>query len=228
MICVTVAERSVEACLAALKDLPFAEIRLDMMDVAPGDMHRIFPGSGTLVATCRPGRFSNDERRALLLASIEEGTSFVDLEVDSGAEYLEGIVEKARLRGCKVIVSFHDYEKTPEREELLSIVARCLESGADVVKVACRVNSRKDAARLIGLLDSPNPMVVIGMGPEGGITRVIAPLLGSPFTYGAIEKGREAVDGQLDRSTIERALECLVRETSGSGMNPGEEGGRKD
>jgi 3-dehydroquinate dehydratase-1 len=228
MICVTVAERSVEACLAALKDLSFAEIRLDMMDVAPCDMHRIFLGSGTLVATCRPGRFDNDERRELLLASIEEGASFVDVEVDSGERHRESIVEKARLKGCKVIISFHDYEKTPEREELLRIMARCFEFGADVAKIACRVNSGKDTARLIGLLDSPNPVVVIGMGPEGGITRVIAPLLGSPFTYGAVEKGREVVDGQLDYSAIERARNSLVRETSGPGLNPGKKGGRKD
>jgi 3-dehydroquinate dehydratase I len=228
MICVTVAERSVDRCLAALKDLSFAEVRLDAMDVEPRDMRPIFSCARTLVATCRPGRFNGDKRRELLLASIEEGASFVDVEIDSGEKHRESIVEKARLKGCKVIVSFHDYEKTPEREELLGIVARCFEFGADVAKIACRVNSVKDTARLIGLLDSPTPVVVIGMGPEGGITRVIAPLLGSPFTYGAIEKGREVVDGQLDYSAIERALKCLVRETSGSGLNPGKKGGRKD
>jgi len=227
MICVTVAERTVQACIAALKGLSFAEIRLDAMDVAPCDVGLIFSRGKRLVATCRPGRFSDDERRELLMTSIEEGASFVDLEVESDDEYRESIAGRARSKGCKVIVSFHDYEKTPERGELQRIIARCFELGADVAKIACRLNSGKDAARLIGLLDSASPTVVIGMGPEGGITRVIAPLLGSPFTYGAVKKGREVVDGQLDHRTIGRALDCLLRETSGTGTDPTKEGSQE-
>ena len=123
MVCVTVAEKSVEACLRALEGLSFAEIRIDAMDVKPDDLQPIFSCGKTLVATCRPGRFSDDERLRLLLASIDAGASFVDVEVDSAREYRAVVIEKARSRDCRVIVSFHDYEKTPERTDLLRIVA---------------------------------------------------------------------------------------------------------
>jgi len=73
----------------------------------------------------------------------------------------------------------------------------------------------------MGLLDSDRPLVVIGMGPQGAITRIVAPLLGSPFTYAAPEKGREVVEGQLDRHTIRRALDFL-------GDLSGEKAGGKD
>ena len=222
MICATVAERSVEECLEALKGISFAEIRLDAMDEPPRDLSAIFSGVRTLVATCRPGRFSDSERLRLLMASIEQGASFVDVELDSDPGYREQIVEKSRSSGCRVIISHHDYEKTPLRDELTRIVAACFESGADIAKIACRVNSKKDAARLMGLLGSDRPVAAIGMGPQGAITRIIAPLLGSPFTYGAIEKGREVVDGQLDRHTIRRALDFLSS-ISGAGAGPGGE-----
>jgi len=209
MICAVVAERSVATCLEALKDLSFAEIRLDAMDEPPRDLGPIFSGASALVATCRPGRLSDGERLNLLTASVEAGASFVDVELDSDREYRETIVGKCRSKGCRVIISHHDYEKTPGREELVRIIAACFRSGADITKIACRVNSNKDAARLMGLLDSDLPLVVIGMGPQGAITRIVAPLLGSPFTYAALEKGREVVEGQLDRHTIRTAFDFL-------------------
>jgi len=115
MICATVAEKSVEECLEALKGLPFAEIRFDAMDTLPRDLSPIFSGGSTLVATCRPGRLSDGERLALLMEAIGAGAAFVDVELDSDREYRERIVEKCRSKGCRVIISHHDYEQTPER-----------------------------------------------------------------------------------------------------------------
>lgn len=228
MICATVAEKTVAECVRAIEGLSFAEIRLDAMDVTPRDMGLIFSRGKRLIATCRPGKFNDDERRELLITSIDEGASFVDLEVDSDEEYGARIVERARTKGCKVIVSFHDYEKTPEREELLHIVARCFEKGADVAKIACRVESGREIARLVGLLDSPDPPVVIGMGHEGAVTRVMAPLLGSPFTYGARESGKEVVEGQLDCHTLRRVFNFLREETNGQAAVPEKKGGSKE
>lgn len=212
MICVTVAEATVEDCLEALKGLSFAEIRMDMMKLTGKDVPIIFRGSGPrLIATCRLGTYSEEERKGLLIAAVEAGASYVDVEVESNDEFKDEIVRHARTGNCQVIVSFHDFEKTPDREELLGVVARCFSSGADIAKIACKAESERDVARLLGLLDSRDRIVVIGMGEKGSITRIVAPLLGSPFTYGALRKGKEVVDGQLDVETIGRGMESLGR-----------------
>lgn len=209
MICVSIAERSAGACLKALAGLAFAEIRMDRMNLTVDDVRDVFSAGMDLIATCRPGAFSEDERKRLLVAAIEAGAAYVDIEADSDGSFKREIIEKARSRSCAVIVSFHDYEGTPEREDLLRIVSLCFESGGDIAKIACTVHSERDNARLLGLLDSGRDIIVIGMGEKGRITRIVAPLLGSPFTYAAPARGRETADGQLDRETLEKYLKLL-------------------
>lgn len=210
MICVSIAERSAGECLKALAGLTFAEIRMDKIQLlAIKDVHDIFSVGMDLIATCRPGAFSEDERKRFLIAAIEAGASYVDIEADSDGSFKREVIERAQSRSCRVIVSFHDHEKTPEREELLGIVSLCFDSGGDIAKIACKVNSERDNARLLGLLDSGRDIIVIGMGEKGRITRIVAPLLGSPFTYAAPVRGRETAGGQLDRETMERYLRML-------------------
>jgi 3-dehydroquinate dehydratase-1 len=64
----------------------------------------------------------------------------------------------------------------------------------------------RDNARLLGLLDLGVPLVVVGMGRLGRLTRIAAPLLGSLFTYASLGAGRETADGQLDAASLERIL----------------------
>lgn len=216
MVCATVAEKDASQCREALKKCAFAEVRMDLMDIDMADVPSLFAGGTGLIATCRPGRMTDRERMDLLMAAIDEGAEYVDVEMESAEDYREPIVERARQKGCKVIISYHNYVETPGRAELEGIVSRCFDAGADLAKIACAVKSPRDNARLIGLADSERPVVVIGMGALGAITRIAAPLLGSPFTYGAYEKGREVVEGQLDHRTIMECHEVLRKIATGA------------
>ena len=60
----------------------------------------------------------------------------------------------------------------------------------------------KDNARLLGLLDSNKNVVVIGMGELGKITRIIAPILGSKFTFASLSRGKETADGQMENGKM--------------------------
>jgi 3-dehydroquinate dehydratase I len=220
MICVSIGESSVEKCLEALKGLSFAEIRMDRMhDCTEEDARVMFSTGGTLIATCRPGVLNEKVRAGLLGSAIEAGASYVDIEFDSGEAFKKEIIEKARSRGCGVIVSFHDYDKTPNREELPGIVAACFNAGADVAKIACRVHSEKDNERLLGLLDSDQDIVVIGMGEKGRVTRIMAPILGSPFTYATLAYGKETAEGQIEAKTLRKYLDSLREKGVGSEMD---------
>lgn len=212
-ICVSLAERTADECVAALKCVDFAEVRLDSMSVTADDVAHIFSSHSALIATCRPGGRTDAERKELLIAAIEAGAKFVDVELESDEQYRNAIVTLARARGCRVIVSFHDYEKTPERQALERLVSSCFQSGADIAKIACVVQSQRDAARLLSLLDTARHVVVAGMGKHGRAMRLIAPLLGSPFTYASFAPGKETADGQIDRETLEELLQVLTART---------------
>ena len=214
MICVSLAEESLTSCLEALRDIEFAEIRMDKMRLTLDDVRTLFSLPKRLIATCRPGINSDNNRKKLLVTAIEAGASFLDVEVETETSCREQIIAKARERDCRVIVSFHDRAATPERHVLHRIVDSCFEAGADIAKIACTVRSREDNARLLGLLDDSRKIVAIGMGQKGKITRVLAPLLGSPFTFASLEKGRETAEGQIDRETLRELMEIVKSKLS--------------
>lgn len=210
-ICVSIGNCTLQECLKALEGLEFAEVRLDSVSgLGEGSVPEIFARKAKLIATCRPnGRMDDGERKKLLLAAIEAGAGFVDVEVDTDEDVRGEIVAAARKRDCGVIVSFHDFEKTPLRAELERIVEWCFDAGADIAKIACKVKNKRDAARLLGLLDSERKMVAIGMGEQGKIVRVAAPLLGSSFTFASREKGKETADGQMEARELKKIMEGL-------------------
>lgn len=210
MICVSLAESTPEKCLAALEGIPFAEIRLDRMRTSEEGVGRIFSSHPRLIATCRPGRFTDARRLALLRAAVSAGAAYVDIEVEASASYKRALVREARSAGCRVIVSYHDLERTPPRRELLGIVDRCFASGADIAKIACRVRSQKDNARLLGLLDDDRALVVVGLGKKGTMTRVMGPLAGGRFSFASRARGRETAGGQIPHEALAKLIRMVA------------------
>jgi 3-dehydroquinate dehydratase-1 len=209
MICVSLLESDIESLLTALQDLSFAEVRLEQLQPTPEDVARIFSQSAQLVATIRPGTLSDEERADILIAAIGAGAAYVDVEIESPDWFKEKVVEASRKAGCQVIVSYHDYDRTPPPAELRAIVDRCFDDGADIAKVACQADSQADSARLLGLLDRDSPVIALGMGPAGRITRVAGPLLGAPFTFASRQAGSETAPGQIDAARLKSILALI-------------------
>lgn len=209
MICVAVARPGYAACVEAIEHLEFAEIRLDAAGLSLDETRRLFSLGKKLIATFRPGQVDEAVRVQTLVAAVGAGATYVDIEVEAAEDVRRTVIEAARGRKCQVIVSHHDFEKTPGRGELDQIVTRCFAAGADIAKVACRVQSERESARLLGLLDTDRRVVVVGMGEKGIITRVTAALLGAPFTFAALALGEETAPGQLDYGEMRGLLRAL-------------------
>lgn len=212
MICVSISECSAGRCLEALEGLDFAEIRMEGMNLAMEDIQQIFSQPVKLIATCRPGYLPDRTRKSFLLDAIQAGTSYVDIEIESESAYKMEIIEAARRKGCQVIISFHNYMRTPGLERLRAIISQCFAEGADVAKIACRVLSEGDSARLLGLYSRKQmekKLLVVGMGEKGKITRIMAPFLGSPFSYAARTAGQETADGQIPKERLEAIMRAI-------------------
>ena len=52
-------------------------------------------------------------------------------------------------------------------------------------------------------------IIVIGMGEKGKITRIVAPLLGSPFTYASLKEGKETAEGQISVDRLKELMRLL-------------------
>lgn len=118
-------------------------------------------------------------------AAIESGAfQYVDFDVDSPEIYLVG---KAKDIGLKVIVSYHDYEKTPA--ELKAILDSLKDKGADIVKLVVTPHRDED---LLKLKDASlgwrkeNPtinMIIIARGKKGLRTRTHPEEFGSDLIF---------------------------------------------
>lgn len=214
MICLSLGNPSVELCQELLPGVELAEIRLDGADLSLEQIQWIFTFHDNLIATYRPkaGNEAPGKRKIALLTAVEAGAAYVDIEIEAEAAFKKEIMQAARLRGCRVILSYHNYENTPSKKQLDAVIEQCFSEGADIAKIACQVHSEADSARILSLYDYPGQfhqgkITAIGMGEKGKITRLAAPLLGAPFTYASQAPGKETAPGQLDKDTLEKLLD---------------------
>lgn len=217
MICVSVGNINYSDLINLLNGETLVEIRLDMNNFSDDELGLIFSSPADTIATYKPGAITETVRIRKFKKCIEAGASHVDLEFEAGEDTLKSISELAKEHNCKLIISYHNHKLTPSVNELISIYELSREKGADIVKIACNVNSDSDNARLLSLYDREKisaeiPLIVIGMGSKGRTTRVAAPLLGAPFTYASKEKGEETADGQIEKLVLERIYKLIKDE----------------
>lgn len=148
-----------------------------------------------VIVTCRRpedgGRFSGPEDRRLMILreAIIGGVEYVDLEIDIAKSI-------PRYKNTKRIVSFHDFEKTPD--DLEAIHAKICECDPDIVKIVTMADSPYDNVRMLKLVrEAKVPTVGFCMGEYGLTSRVLCGKYGSPFTYATFNKERVMAPGQL-------------------------------
>ncbi len=206
MLCVSLGKVTFEECLDAVKKHELCELRLDRLKLKDSELKRIFAAGKKIIATYRPKDAGDIECMKKLIAAIDMGADYIDINVEASDEVKDEILAYAKKKKCKVIVSYHNYKKTPLEEELKHIVEWCKTSSPDIIKIACHSHSDRDNARLLGLLDSDDKMVVIGMGAKGKITRVMAPKLGALFTYVTLSKKSKTAPGQFTKDEMDKIL----------------------
>ena len=73
----------------------------------------------------------------------------VDVEAFREEERTSEEIRKLQSAGVHVIASFHNFDRTPDREELIRRLTRMQEMGADVAKIAVMPQSREDVMTLM-------------------------------------------------------------------------------
>jgi 3-dehydroquinate dehydratase I len=206
MICVSLAEKDVVKCLEALEKVEMAEIRIDLSEFTDDEIHQVFSVRKKLIATCRPGKYSDIDRMQKLKTAIEAGATFVDLEYESRDDFKVPLMDYAHNNQCDVIISYHNHERTPELDELEQIMQRCFEQGADLAKIATMVNVNRDNSKILSLYKAPGRLVAIGMGELGKISRIVAPFLGAEFTYASLTDENTTASGQISYTRLNKYI----------------------
>ena len=156
-----------------------------------------FPILFTLRDKSEGGAFSdNNNLRIKIYSEVLCLVDAIDLEAALARENKE-VITAAAEKDVTVILSYHNFEKTPAFSELEKIIDNCLESNANIAKVATMCNTESDALNLLKLSVEKKNVALVGMGKFGALTRVAAPALGSMLTYAFTDCGNELVANQI-------------------------------
>ncbi|HIP74128.1 MAG TPA: type I 3-dehydroquinate dehydratase [Euryarchaeota archaeon] len=217
MICVPIVESNIEDAVAAaeeaLKLADLVEFRADYFtSLEREDVVRMaeYPAIITIRAPWEGGRYSGNPRERIRLyeLAIEHNAAYIDVELkEKMNRHLVSFRDSVGSK-TKIIISYHDFSKTPGYPELSSIVEGELRIG-DVGKFATMVNTKEDILTVLRVtLDFSGRVIGVGMGEKGKITRVLAPYFGSVLTYSSMN-GKTSAPGQMDVLTLKRCREVL-------------------
>lgn len=115
----------------------------------------------------------------------------VDLELFMGDDLVESIIKDAHDFGVKVVVSSHDFERTPARKEIITRLQRMQNIGADIAKLAVMPESKADVITLLSATEemastyAAIPIVTMSMEKTGVISRICGEYFGSAITFGS-------------------------------------------
>lgn len=177
-------------------------------------------GTLPLIATFRSEReggqqhLSAENYAALNESIISSGKiDLLDVEFYTGETIVSHLLEKAHAAGIPVILSNHDFEKTPSKEEMIDRLCHMQELGGDILKLAVMPHSRSDVLTLLSATEemysyyADRPLVTMSMGEFGAISRFCGQYFGSAITFGAASTA--SAPGQIKVDTLSALLSSI-------------------
>ena len=168
----------------AVADADLIELRLDTVS-DPSVAGALAGRRRPAIVTCRPawegGEFKGPEeaRKQILADALSLGAEYVDVEWRARFDDLI-----AQAGGRRIVLSAHDYLGVPI--DLTARVHAMRSTGAEVIKIAATLRSLSDCIPLLDLgaqSGRQSGLALIGMGPYGLATRVLAGRFGSVWSY---------------------------------------------
>ncbi|MEL7607840.1 MAG: type I 3-dehydroquinate dehydratase [Sedimentibacter saalensis] len=136
----------------------------------------------------------------------------VDIELFSHEESLRKAVAFAHEKHIKVVMSNHDFHKTPDKDEIIKRLVKMQENGADISKIAVMPTCNDDVLELLSAtMEVKNkygfPCITMSMGRLGAITRLSGELFGSCMTFAVVKN--TSAPGQISAAKVKEVLDLL-------------------
>lgn len=155
-----------------------------------------------------------EEGYARVIRTLAESglVDLMDIEAFTGDELVGELIAFCHEKGVKVVLSNHDFDKTPPEAELVARLQKMEELGADLSKIAVMPRSPEDVLTLLSATRARSraaarPVVTMSMGALGAVSRLSGEVFGSALTFGSA--ARASAPGQVEAGKLAQALELL-------------------
>ena len=144
-------------------------------------------------------------------AALSGLADVIDIELFNDEAQIRALVNDAHQAGVKVIMSNHDFHKTPAQEDIIYRLRRMQELGADLPKIAVMPQTPQDVLTLLSatltMKEKYATLITMSMGKSGGVSRVTGRLFGSAMTFGTV--GQASAPGQIAIAKLRELMDIL-------------------
>lgn len=134
------------------------------------------------------------------LTEINHGTHKTLHDQEGNLRYTDSDWKLVKEGALPDIISYHDYEETPE--DLEGILATLKQHPAKLYKIATQAKSSLDALRMLEFVRQHKNVIGLCMGELGQITRILAPVVGTPIMYAPLTAQTQTAPGQLEYDVL--------------------------
>ena len=157
---------------------------------------------------------SNEAYKALNMAVAKSGyVDLIDVEAFTGEEIVKSMIQEAHSYGVKVIASNHDFDATPEKDEIVRRLRMMQDYGADIPKMAVMPRNKQDVLTLLSATlemseqFADRPIITMSMTGTGVVSRLAGETFGSALTFGAATKA--SAPGQINVNELAQVLDII-------------------
>jgi 3-dehydroquinate dehydratase type I len=219
-LCIPIVERTVEKALIAIKEASpqadLIELRVDYLnrlDLAPLLESRQKPFIVTHRREEEGGKYKWEERKGLgvLQEAIDLKGDYIDVELATERSILRSLIRNKG--GTQVILSVHDFHRTPSPKELQRLFGRMIRLGADVIKIIPFAKAWEDNLSILSIIPfarkRSQKIVAFCMGGRGKLSRIFSPFFGAAWTYASLSRVKASAPGQLTVAEIKEIWKML-------------------
>ena len=137
----------------------------------------------------------------------------IDVELFTGDNEVKEIVDFAHQHNVKVVMSNHDFNKTPCEEEIVKRLCKMQALNADLPKIAVMPRTPQDVLILLSATNEMNehyadrPIITMSMAKMGIISRLAGEIFGSALTFGTAKVA--SAPGQIEADELKKVLNII-------------------
>ena len=216
--------------IAQDQNADIAEFRIDLLDFAADSKQVIKLGNELnqilknkpLIATIRTAneggnlKVSDQEYAAIYQQYLKQPfMQLLDVEMFRDSKQVNELTKLTHQKNILVIMSNHDFQKTPSQQEIEQRLLKQAEMGADILKIAVMPQSKQDVMTLMNATlavsqQTSKPLLTMSMGKLGAISRVATANMGGSLSFGMI--GEASAPGQIDVTLLKQLLNTVQPE----------------
>ncbi|MCP8967383.1 type I 3-dehydroquinate dehydratase [Ectobacillus ponti] len=141
----------------------------------------------------------------------------VDYEVCNEPELVRQVRDCSAKHGKKLILSYHNFKRTPHKMEICKYLLQAELYGADAAKAAVMPENQEDVFTLLEATREMQktmgiPVITISMGGLGAVSRLFGWMYGSVLTFAVGE--HSSAPGQIPIEELRQAIQTVKQYSS--------------